>query len=108
MSNQGLQEKLVTSAKITDESRQSVEDLHDKTGDVSHSENSSNNLRASHLSSSSPRRSILKVREGKKGSDKRISFHENLKEVHEVESWKKYNVAKRGCCQCCREECTLI
>ena len=58
-----------------------------------------------------PRRSILRksMSETKKSIDKRsISFHENLKEVHEVENWKKYNIPKRSCWGACWDECTLI
>lgn len=64
----------------------------------------------SSLTTFSPRRSILKPKDidRKTYSEKRISFHENLKEVHEVENWKKYNVNKQGCCEACWEECTLI
>lgn len=70
---------------------------------------SGRNINRSSLGSN-PRRSILKNREGdrKCHSEKRISFHENLKEVHEVENWKQYNVVKKSCCEACWEECTLI
>lgn len=67
--------------------------------------------RSSLSSAANPRRSILKPKDTERrsyGGEKRISFHENLKEVHEVENWKKYNVVKRGCCEACWEECRLI
>lgn len=75
----------------------------DWTEDASRSEHSHHYAR-----NSNPRRSILKSSTISKKAGKRISFHENFVEVHEVENWKKENKPDRGCCERCWEECNLI
>lgn len=111
MNGPGLDDKLLD--KERPRTDPALADLGNLRTDEDSPSNSGNNS-ARHLSRSSisanQRRSILKNREGDRrgNSEKRISFNENLKEVHEVENWKQYNVVKKTCCEACWDECTLI
>lgn len=100
--NDGVREELLSSDKQIP-SQMAFNDDGDETEEVSRSENSHY-----YSKSYSPRRSILKSSTISKKAGKRISFHENYAQVHEVESWKKENKPDKGCCERCWEECNLI
>lgn len=100
-------------ALITEEQQESSENREhlaklDKLEEEAQIETRGNAMTISFNSSSTLRKSILKPSGERRSKEKRLSFHENLKEVHEVENWKQYNTIKKSCCEACWDECSLI
>ncbi len=107
MNNPDLRENLIPSNDHSDEGKTA---WLDQTGRLEEDPaNESRQIGTTSMSTHSMlRKSILKTTSEKRIRDKRISFHDNLQEVHEVENWRQYNKVKKTCLQTCWDECSLI